>query len=128
MMRPIQMRAPEPVQREIARHLEHDIANEEDAGAEAEHFRGEAEILVHGERGEADIDPLEKIHRIAEDEEWDQAAARLGDGAAPMVPRHDRLQMSASGVVGRLKRASPARILSYGDSSRGDCSNGNHSA
>ncbi len=66
------------MQREIAWNFTQDIADEEDAGAEAEHFRREAEILVHGERGEADIDPVEEIHRVAEDEERDQAARGLG--------------------------------------------------
>ena len=66
--------------REIARHLEQDIAGEEDAGAGAEHRRAEAEILVHGERGEADIHPVEEIDRVAKAEKREQAAPGLGDG------------------------------------------------
>ena len=65
MMRAIQMRAPNLLQHEVARDLEQEIADEEDAGAEAEYRRREAEILVHGERGEADIDPVEEIDRVA---------------------------------------------------------------
>ncbi len=78
MMRAIQMRAPNRCEREIARDLEQDIADEEDAGAGAEHRGREAEILVHGERGEADIHPVEEIHRIAEAEKRDEAARGLG--------------------------------------------------
>jgi len=54
--------------RQIARHLEQDIAGEKDAGADAEHRRAEAEIVVHGERGEADIDPVEEIDGVAKAE------------------------------------------------------------
>jgi hypothetical protein len=45
MMRAIQTRA--TLQREIARHLEQEIADEEDAGAGAEHRGAEPEIIVH---------------------------------------------------------------------------------
>jgi hypothetical protein len=48
MMRAIQMRAPNLAKRQVARNLEQDVAREEDAGAEAEHLRREAELLVHG--------------------------------------------------------------------------------
>jgi hypothetical protein len=58
---------PEPGKSEITRDLEQDVADEEDAGAEAEHLRREAEIFVHGEAGEANIDAVEEIHRVAED-------------------------------------------------------------
>ena len=76
------------MQSEIAWNLEEDIADEKDAGAEAENLGREAEIFVHGERGEADIDAVEEIDRVAQDEERDQAAARLADGAFRGIPRH----------------------------------------
>jgi hypothetical protein len=76
------------VQSEIARNLEEDIAHEKDAGAEAEDLRREAEIFIHGERGEADIDAVEEIDRVAEDEKRDQAPARLANGAFRGIPRH----------------------------------------
>lgn len=69
----------------IARHLEQDVADEEDAGAEAEHLRREAEILVHGQRGKADIDPVEEIHRIADTKEGDQAAGGLAQGGSLVI-------------------------------------------
>ena len=71
----------EMLEREVARDLEQEIAGEEDAGAGAEHRRREAEILVHGECGEADIHPVEEIHRVAENQERQEAARGLGDGA-----------------------------------------------
>src|SRR6185437_10115347 len=75
----------ESLQREIARDLEQQIADEEDAGAGSEHRRREAEILVHGKRGEADIDPVEEIHRVAKDEEGEETARGLGDCARRRV-------------------------------------------
>ena len=74
--------------RQVARNLEEDVARKEDAGAEAEHLRRETEVLVHGKRGKADIDAVKEIDRVAEDEKWDQAPARLSDGAFRGIPRH----------------------------------------
>jgi hypothetical protein len=71
--------------RQIARHLEQDIAGEEDAGANAKHRRAEAEIAIHGERGEADIDPVEEIDGVAKAEKGQQAPPRLGDGRPPRL-------------------------------------------
>jgi hypothetical protein len=80
MMRDPDARA-EALQREIARHLEQEIAGEEDAGAGAEHRRREAEILVHGESGEADIDAVEEVDRVAEAQEGQEPARGLADCA-----------------------------------------------
>ena len=88
MMRAIQMRAPNLASARLLGTSKQDVAREEDAGAEAEHLRREAEVLVHGERGEADIDAVEEIDRVAEDEKRDQAPARLANGAFRGIPRH----------------------------------------
>ena len=64
----------EVLEREVARDLEQEIAGEEDARACAEDRRREAEILVHGKRGEADVHPVEEIHRIAEAKKGEQPA------------------------------------------------------
>jgi hypothetical protein len=79
MMRAIQMGAPEALQREIARDFEHNVADEEDAGADSKDSRRKAEIGVHGERGIADIHPVEEIHGVAEDEKGNEPACDLGD-------------------------------------------------
>jgi hypothetical protein len=84
------------VQREIAWDFTQDVADEKDAGAEAKYFRRESEILVHGERGEADIDPVEEIHGVAEDEEGDEAPARLGDSASRLISLHSDVQLSGA--------------------------------
>jgi hypothetical protein len=69
----------EAMQRKIARDLEGDVAEKEDPGAEAEHRRREAEVLVHVERGEADIHPVEEVDRVGEAEERDQADNGFAD-------------------------------------------------
>jgi hypothetical protein len=53
------------LQSKIVWHLEQEIADEEDAGARAEDRGREPEIVVHGESGEADIDAVKEIHRVA---------------------------------------------------------------
>jgi hypothetical protein len=68
-------------QSEIARDLAQEIADEEDADADPEHGRTEAEILVHSERGEADIHPVEEAHHVAQAKKGEEASRRLGDGA-----------------------------------------------
>jgi hypothetical protein len=69
----------ESLEREIARDLEQDVADKEDAGPGAEDGRREAEIRVHGERGEADIHSVEEVHHIAEAEKGKEAARGLGN-------------------------------------------------
>ena len=65
-------------QRQIARHLEDEIADEEDAGAPGEDQRRELQFGVHGQRGEAEIDAVEIGEEIGQHQERDQAP---GDGA-----------------------------------------------
>ena len=48
----------------------------------------EAEILVHGERGEADIHPVEEIDHVAEAEKRQQPARGLADGRLPRLMVH----------------------------------------
>ena len=87
-MRAIQMRAPNLASARLLGDLEQDVADEEDSGAEAEHLRREAEIVVHGKAGEAHIDAVEEIDRVAEDEKRDQAPARLANSALGMILGH----------------------------------------
>jgi hypothetical protein len=75
----------ESLERQIARDLEQDIADEKDAGAGPEHRGRETEVLVHGERGEPDIHPIEEIHRIAEAKKRDETARGLGNGRLPRL-------------------------------------------
>jgi hypothetical protein len=62
-------------------HLEQEIAEEEDAGAEAEHGRREAEILVHGQRRETDVHAVDEGNEVQEHDERDDAQRDLAQYA-----------------------------------------------
>ena len=61
------------------RHLKRRITEEEDARPEAEGGRRKTQILVHGQRGEADIDAIEIGDEVAEDQEGHEALRDLGE-------------------------------------------------
>jgi len=67
----------ETVEREVAGDLEDGIADEQDAGADAELRRGEAEILVHRQRRETDIGAVEIVDDISQGEERDDPPGNL---------------------------------------------------
>jgi hypothetical protein len=70
----------EALQQQIARHFEEEIADEEHAGAETEGIGSEADILVHGQRGEADIDAVEIGQDVAGEQQREEAEkCLLGD-------------------------------------------------
>ena len=72
---------PEPLERQIARHFEEEVAEKEDSGAPSEYRCGEAEIAVHLQCGEADIDPIEVADEVTERYERDYSPAYLADDA-----------------------------------------------
>jgi len=77
--------------REVARNLEQEVAEEEDAGAGAEHLAGEPEGGVHLQRREADVHAIQVGDEVHRREERDQAAA-------------DARHRAAAGIGGRLAR------------------------
>ena len=56
----------EALQREIARHLEQEVADEEDAGAETECRGGKPEVRVHGERRKTDVHAIQVRDEVDE--------------------------------------------------------------
>ena len=60
------------LQRQIARHLEDEIADKEDAGAPGEDDRRKFQLRVHGQRGEAEIDAVEIGQEIGQHQKRDQ--------------------------------------------------------
>src|SRR5260370_1804472 len=58
-------------------HFEGEVAEEEDARAEAEHLRRQAHILVHGQRGEAYVDAIEKGYEVKEHQERNEPPGYL---------------------------------------------------
>ena len=71
----------EPLQQQVGWHFEDEVGEEEDARAEAERSLRQAEILVHRQRGKADIDPIEIRDEVADDEEWYETFGDLREGA-----------------------------------------------
>ena len=70
------------LQREVARHLEDEIADEEDAGAPGEDQRRELQVRVHGQRGEAEIDAVEIGKEIGQHQKRDQPPRDRADGGS----------------------------------------------
>ena len=77
-MRAIQRRAPNAIEQQIGGHLEQEIGEEEHAGAEAEHRLADAEIGVHRQLGEADVDAVEIGDEVADDEKRYESPGDLG--------------------------------------------------
>jgi hypothetical protein len=62
----------EPLQRQVAGHFEDEVADEEDAGAETVGLRVDADRLVHLQRGEADVDPVDVADQVGQQQERHQ--------------------------------------------------------
>lgn len=60
------------LQSEVARHFEQEIAEKEDACAEAIRLRINADRLIHLQRGEADIYTVDVVDQISSNQEWQQ--------------------------------------------------------
>ena len=67
-------------QRQIARHLEDEIADEEDAGAPGEDQRRELQLRVHGQRGKTEIDAVEVGKEVGQDQKRNQPPGDRADG------------------------------------------------
>ena len=73
---------PEPYQEQVRRHLAQDVTEKEQAGAEAVGGGAEPEILVHAQRGEADVDPVQVVHDVQQEHEGNEAATDLPERRA----------------------------------------------
>jgi hypothetical protein len=71
----------EAFQQEVRRYLEDEVGQEENARAETEGGLRQAQILVHRQRCEADIDAIEIGDEVANDEKGHEAFRDLGEGA-----------------------------------------------
>jgi hypothetical protein len=59
----------ELLEEQVAGHLEQEVRQEENAGAESEYRCREVQLLDHLERGESQVDPVEKGNEIADHQE-----------------------------------------------------------
>ncbi len=80
---------------QVARHLEEEVADEEDARAESVDGVREAQVLPHLERREADVDAIEVGDHVEDEHEGDQAAGHLrqdgrGEGGVVVVGGRQR--------------------------------------
>ena len=60
-------------QHQVGWDLEDDIRQEEDACSQAIGRRGQSEILIHRQRCEADIHPVEISDEVTDDQKGDEA-------------------------------------------------------
>src|ERR1035437_5154065 len=74
---------PEPrahlVQDHGRRNFEREVAEKENPRPQPEHLRRQPDLLVHGQRGEPDVDPIEKRYKIKQHQERDQAPRNLAN-------------------------------------------------
>jgi hypothetical protein len=71
----------DPLEEQVGRHLEQEVGDEEQPGAEPERRLVEPERLVHMQLGEADIDAIEIGNEVTQDQKWNQAPHHLADHA-----------------------------------------------
>ena len=76
----------EPLQREVGRHLDQDVADEEDARSEAEHGRGELQVLADVGLGDAEVGAVEVVDEVQRHEQRQGAG-----GHAAQCARFQRL-------------------------------------
>jgi hypothetical protein len=77
------------LEHQVARDLEEAVTAVKGAGAQPKEIGAEPEILVHRQRGEADIDPVEVAHEHAQDGERQQAQVDLAHRGLFGSPGHD---------------------------------------
>jgi hypothetical protein len=71
----------ESFEHQIRWHLEDEIRNEEDTGAEPECSLRQTEVLVHLQRGKADVDAVQICDEVAGNEERHEPPGDFPDGA-----------------------------------------------
>ncbi len=84
---------------EVARHLEEEVPDKENPGPEPVHRGAKTQILVHLQRGEPDVDPVQKRHDVQHEQESDEAQRRLLERPSPHLATrhvlHSNLALSA---------------------------------
>lgn len=70
----------EAFQREVARHLSEEVTDKEQSGSPAIDRGGEREVLVHGQRGETDIDPVEIAQEVHQNDDGQESPSYFADG------------------------------------------------
>ncbi len=95
---------PDPLQEDVGGHLEQEIAQEEQGGAEAVGGLAEAERAHHLQLGVGDVLPVDIGHEVHEPEQRHQPQGHGTD----RVPAEVRFRILDPARHGRLLRASPS--------------------
>ena len=96
---------------QVARHLEQRVADEEDAGAEAVDGGAEAEVGVHLQRREADVDAVEPGDDVEQQQERQEPPPDLGQRRAAELRRG--LARARRCVLHGGVRSIPTRMLGW---------------
>ena len=75
------------VQREIAGHLQDHVAEEKDAGPEAEYRGAESQCMVHLQTGEAEIDAVQVVEKHHQEQQRYQVQIDFPDGCCLLLRR-----------------------------------------
>ena len=70
------------MQQQIARDLEKTVPKEEDSGRESELLAGHGQLLVHGQRGEPDVDAVHERDDIKKEQERKESELQFSDRPA----------------------------------------------
>ena len=76
----------------VRRHLEQHVAPEERARAEAVGGRGQAQRLVHGQRGERDVEAVEHVDQVGEADQRHEPPGDLAHRLEFQIGRHATLR------------------------------------
>ena len=78
MIRSDRLAGADLLEKQVARHLEEEVADEEDAGAQSVYRIAEAQIGFHLELSEADIDPIQIREDVTDEQKRNQSPRYLG--------------------------------------------------
>src|ERR1043166_2411923 len=70
------------VQNEVARYFKQEVTAEENSGQKPELGAGDTQFLVHGERREADVDPVQVSNDVEKKKKRQDTALELADGGS----------------------------------------------
>ena len=81
---------PDPLEDDVARHLEQEVADEEQRGAEPVGVLGQPEIAHHLQLGVADVLPIDVGDQVDDADEGQQVPRDLANGGGTVVQLVDR--------------------------------------
>ena len=77
-----------PFEDQVARHLAGDVADEERRNTETVGIGGQPQILVHRQRGKAEIDAIDEAQQVEQKHQGQKTAGDLADRRPPDIVNH----------------------------------------